>query len=836
MRYLSKPRPKVMAVLGPTNTGKTHFAIERMLSHPSGMIGLPLRLLAREVYDRIVKLRTPSSVALITGEEKLIPENPKFFVCTVEAMPLDHKVDCLVVDEIQLSADRDRGHIFTDRILYARGISETIFLGSDSIKPILKKLVPQAIFKKRERLSKLEGVGYQKLGKLTPRSAIITFSAQQVYQQAEALRSLRGGCVVVLGALSPRTRNAQIALYQSGEVDYMVATDAIGMGLNMELNHVAFASNTKFDGYSTRRLIPSEIAQIAGRAGRYLTNGTFGTTNHLPAFDDKINSAVEGHLFPAIRQIFWRNNQLDFSSINSLIQSLELRPSSSILRRKGDADDQTTLITLNTDLGIQKRINNPQKLKLLWETCQIPDFTKTLAENHVSLISKIFRNLCDFGYLPNSWVAGLVSKLDRTDGDIDTLTARISHIRTWTYIAHRQDWLNNTKEWQERTRAIEDRLSDALHQRLTQRFVEKRISIIAKSAKRDNNLLSAVKNNGEVILEGHKVGKLSGLLFRPEDEIRDNKAVITAVRRILPAEIGRLAGRIASSSDNVFTLQLKQNKDFFGKILWNGDPIAKLIKGQRILQPNMSLLPCEDISGEDRQRILNRLDQWVKQEIIYSLPSIFLLKNAKLSGPSAGIVYQLTENLCVVPQKNISQTLKYLTKHDRKILHEYGVIIGRLGVYLPANLKPLARNLSGYLWWVFNEKKGPSIQPHPTSTSIVRSTDISDNFFRAIGYEPLGPRLIRIDIAERIHQMLHKRAKMGPIILDRKLLGTLGCPRRDCAGILRAFGYQADGAEAPGPLKFTAIKSFKKHNKLKIKNNPNSPFSILSGLKPNKAS
>tara|TARA_B100000686_G_C16794738_1_gene981461 strand:- start:505 stop:3003 length:2499 start_codon:yes stop_codon:yes gene_type:complete len=832
MRHLPKSKTKISAILGPTNTGKTHFAIERMLCHQTGMIGLPLRLLAREVYERLLTKKLPYEVALITGEEKLIPENPKFYVCTVEAMPLDRKVDCIIIDEVQLAADRDRGHIFTERILNARGLSETIFLGADTIRPILKSLVPEITIKKRDRLSKLEGVGYHKLGRLLPRSAVITFSAQQVYEQAESLRAQKGGCVIVLGALSPQTRNAQIDLYQSGEVDYMVATDAIGMGLNMDLNHVAFASNKKFDGYSTRRLFNSEIAQIAGRAGRYLTNGTFGTTNKIPSFDEASVAAVEEHRFPSIRQVFWRNSKLDFHSIKALINSLEVPPPYPNLRRKGDADDQTILTTLSANQTIRDRLNSSQSLKLFWETCQIPDFTKTLTENHASLISKVFLNLCDYGNLPDHWVNGHLSKLDRTDGDIDSLTARISHIRTWTYIAHRNNWLANTKNWQEKTRSIEDRLSDSLHKKLTQRFVDKRISILARDIRRNKKLISAVKNNGEVIVEGHKVGKLSGLLFTPDEDIRTDKAINSAIRRVLPLEIKRNANKILHSPDQFFTLQLEINNKFFGKILWNDTPIAKLKKSQTILHPTVAILNSENLDNGDRQKISSRIDQWLKQEIRKKLFHLFSLQDSFLSGPTAGVAYQLRENLSVIPKDNINKTLKHLTKSERKILKKHDICVGKLAVYLPSSLKPLARNLNGLLWWIYNDKKGSPIQPHSSCTSFIKTPGIPDEFYRSIGFEPLGPRVIRIDIAERISQILHHRAKNGPITLDRKLMGILACPSKDYTGVIKAFGYENDVVKISKNPRYRKIKNIQKSMK-NTSSDRTSPFSILSNLELN---
>ena len=811
MSLSSKYSQNVIALLGPTNTGKTHFAIERMLSHKSGMIGLPLRLLAREVYDRITALKGLESVALITGEEKLVPDQPKYFVCTIEAMPLEKSIHCLVIDEIQLAADRDRGHTFTQRILNARGTAETIFLGAETMRPILKQLVPYARLVQRERLSKLTHSGYQKLSKLPPRSAVITFSAQQVYEQAEAMRAHRGGCVVVLGALSPRTRNAQIELYQSGEVDYMVATDAIGMGLNMELEHVAFASNTKFDGHKSRLLFPSEIGQIAGRAGRYKINGTFGTTGQVKPFNQGISEAVEKHLFPSIRQLYWRNDQLDKSSLEGLIHSLNKPPPYQLLKRKGDAYDHVTLASLASNIEIQKRANNSKNLDLLWKTCQIPDFTKTLPENHVSLVSKIYTHLCDGGTLPNSWVTGLVSRLDRIDGDIDTLTARISHIRTWTYIAHQKNWLDNTSGWQQRTRAIEDRLSDALHERLTQRFVDKRASIFSKGVGKGKELLTSVKNNGEVIVEGYRVGNFCGLQFKPDPEIATSPSIIKSVRRLLISEIIQRTSLIESSTDECFCLGLGHNNQPWSTIAWNGTPIARLKRGESIMKPDLIILPAEELGGENERRIRIRLNTWVQKEIRTSLSHLFKLKNDSFTGSTRGVVFQLIENLGFVPETKTDSAAHNLNKANRLKLKQYGVKFGLLGIYLPQIVKYETRLLTALLWWVFNHKEGIPPLISQAAYSIPYSSKMPHAFLNAIGFKLLGKRVIRIDIAERIAFTVHKRSLRGSVVIDKYILGMMACPVNECPSIMRALGYRKVSSTS-SVIHFKALRKNKKVN------------------------
>ncbi|HSV29311.1 MAG TPA: DEAD/DEAH box helicase, partial [Candidatus Omnitrophota bacterium] len=503
-------RGRVLAVLGPTNTGKTHFAIERMLGHASGMIGFPLRLLARENYDRIVRIKGAASVALITGEEKIIPKQPRYFVCTTESMPLDRRVAFLAVDEIQLCADPDRGHVFTDRLLHARGSEETVFLGAETIKPLLRRLVPGVEFATRPRLSQLTYAGARKLARLPPRTAVVAFSAAEVYAMAEFVRRQRGGAAVVLGALSPRTRNAQVELYQAGEVDYIVATDAIGMGLNMDVDHVSFAQLRKFDGRVPRELEPAEIAQIAGRAGRHMNDGTFGTTADVGGISDEVVEAVENHHFAPLKALSWRNSDLRFATVSALIGSLDRPPPGPGLIRAREADDQIALATLAHDPEILKLANHPERVRLLWDVCQIPDFRKVMAEAHTRLLSQVFRHLTGPGRrLPTDWLAGHVERLDRTDGDLDTIIGRIANIRTWTYVSHRADWVVDPAHWQGLTRAIEDKLSDALHERLTQRFIDRRTAVLVRRMRDDGELLSAVARSGDVLVEGHYVGRLA---------------------------------------------------------------------------------------------------------------------------------------------------------------------------------------------------------------------------------------------------------------------------------------------------------------------------------------
>ncbi len=525
--------PRITALLGPTNTGKTHFAVERLLGHRGGVIGLPLRLLAREVYDRVVKAKGKGQVALVTGEEKIVPDRPSYFVCTVESMPLERRFAFVAVDEIQLAADPERGHVFTDRLLRARGSAETMLLGAETVRPLIRRLVPEAEFVGRPRFSTLAFAGHKKLSRLPRRSAIVAFSATDVYAIAELVRRQRGGAAVVLGALSPRSRNAQVAMFEAGEVDYLVATDAIGMGLNLDLDHVAFAKLRKFDGRRLRTLYAPEIAQIAGRAGRHMSDGSFGTTAEAGELEPGVVERVEGHRFRALRTLHWRNSALDFRSLGALRASLEAPPEEGlrkILQPARLAVDEVALETLAKDEEIAKRARGRAAVRLLWEVCQIPDFRKTLAEEHAALLGRIFGHLSGPGEsLPNDWVAAQVDRLDQSAGDIDTLSARIAHIRTWTYISHRQGWTRDAGHWQQRTRAIEDRLSDALHERLTQRFVDQRTAALVRRLKDREPLLGSVSAAGEVLVEGHQVGRLEGFRLALE-EAHGNSLEARAVR------------------------------------------------------------------------------------------------------------------------------------------------------------------------------------------------------------------------------------------------------------------------------------------------------------------
>ncbi len=644
------PAPRLVAVLGPTNTGKTHLAIERMLGHKSGMIGFPLRLLARENYDRIVKMRGARAVALITGEEKILPPNPSYFVCTVELMPLDRAVDFLAVDEIQLCADPERGHVFTARLLHARGLAETMFLGADTIKPLMRRLVPEFEHVSRPRFSTLAYTGHKKVTRLPRRSAVVAFAVADVFSLAELIRRQRGGTAVVLGALSPRARNAQVGMFQAGEVDYLVATDAIGMGLNMDLDHVAFARIAKFDGRGPRRLTAAEIAQIAGRAGRHMSDGTFGTTAEQGPLDGEIVEAVETHRFDPLTRLNWRNTRLHFQSIEALLHSLDERPSLPGLVQARQADDHRALQALARNREVAQLAGNRGAVRLLWEVCQIPDFRKVMTDSHTRLLAHIFTHLAGpEERLPTEWIAGQMNNLDRTDGDIDSLMARIAHIRTWTYITHRGDWVEGATSWQEQARGIEDRLSDALHERITQRFVDRRSAFLVRRLASDDELIASVSARGEVRVEGAYVGRLEGLRFVPDaiDGI-EMRMVNTAANRVLRGEIASRARLLAADADEAFAI------DAVGALRWRGGVVGRLVAGERMLAPRVEAVGGDFVEGDIREKIRQRLAAFVRAEIEPRLAPLFAISALPLGGGARGLAFQLADALGNLPAGEVT--------------------------------------------------------------------------------------------------------------------------------------------------------------------------------------
>ncbi|MEE8445836.1 MAG: helicase-related protein [Alphaproteobacteria bacterium] len=786
-----RDRNRIRAVLGPTNNGKNHLAVERMLGHASGMIGFPLRLLARENYDKIVKLRGARSVSLVTGEEKIIPPNPRWFVCTVESMPLERPVDFLAIDEVQLAADPERGHVFTDRLLHARGLSETMLLGSDTIGPLLRRLVPRAEIESRPRFSMLRFAGEAKLARLPRRSAVVAFSVDRVYAIAESMRRQHGGAAVVLGALSPRTRNAQVAMYQAGEVDFLVATDAIGMGLNMDIDHVAFAGLRKFDGQRPRMLGAAELAQIAGRAGRHMNDGTFGTTYNAGTLDEEVIEAIESHRFDPLRAIYWRSRSLDFSSPRGLLRSLETRPPEAVLMRPRDADDHQALAALEDDAEVAALATNPEAVRLLWEVCRIPDFRKVMADHHAGLLRQVYLHLmAGGGRLPEDWIAAQVDRLDNTAGDMDTLTTRLAHIRTWTYIGHRGDWLADPVHWRERGRDIEDRLSDALHQRLLQRFVDRRAAALGRRRDSGGPILAAVTATGDVIVEGHAIGRMDGFAFSAFGPARGegDRAMLAAARPALLREVSRRVGVLVGEPDEAFALDDK------GVILWRDTPVARLARGDDLLRPRVGVLRNDLLEGGQRERVRLRLAAWLERHVRQRLKPLFRLLEANLGSAARGLAYQLSEGLGAMARGETAGQVAALTRADRRALTRHGVRIGAETVYLKALLRPAVLRLRGLLWGARHGAPPPRM-PGREDYSCPAG-DAPASYWAVIGYRVLGQRAIRADRLEALSDALRKRARQGPFRATARLTGLAGCTGEAFESLVTALGYRARREEA----------------------------------------
>jgi len=804
----------VTAVLGPTNTGKTHLAIERMLAHSSGIIGLPLRLLAREVYNRAVERVGAEAVALITGEEKIKPSNPRFWVATVEAMPRDLDVAFLAIDEIQLAADFERGHVFTDRMLKRRGREETLVLGAATMKPIVERLLPGASIVSRPRLSQLTYAGDKKLTRLPRRSAIVAFSAEEVYAIAELIRRQRGGAAVVLGALSPRTRNAQVDLYQSGQVDYLVATDAIGMGLNLDVDHIAFASDRKFDGYQFRKLNPSELAQIAGRAGRATRDGTFGTSGRCPPFEPELVQALESHNFEPVKMVQWRNSDLDFSSVGALQATLAAAPTENALARAPVAEDILVLDHAARDDNVRALTRTAADVERLWDVCQLPDYRKIAPANHAELVVAVYGFLQRDGGIKDDWFAHQIGLADRTDGDIDTLSTRIAHIRTWTFAANRPDWLADPEHWQGVTRGIEDRLSDALHERLTERFVDRRTSVLMRRLRENAAFEPEFNKSGEVAVEGHVIGRLDGFVFLPDASSggSEAKALQNAAQKALAGEIAARAVRLAEAPDSQFVLAAD------GTLRWTGAAVGKLQAGEDVLRPRVRLIADEHLTGAPRDSVETRLNAWLKSHIEKLLGPLIQLGAAEdVGGIARGVAFQLIEALGVLDRQRVAEEVKGLDQPARATLRKYGVRFGAYHIYLPALLKPVPRALAAQLWALRqdgSQTKGvDDLAPLAGSgrTSFPINRDIDAALYRVAGYRVCGERAVRVDILERLADLIRPALAWregagskppgavagGGFTVVNGMTSLTGASGEDFASILRSLGYRMERRPKP---------------------------------------
>jgi len=786
------------AVLGSTNTGKTHYAIERMMSHRSGVIGFPLRLLARENYDKLVELKGKSQVALVTGEEKIVPQGARYFMCTTESMPLSKSFDFVGVDEIQLCADPERGHIFTDRLLRARGVKETLFMGAETMRSIIGHLLPEAEITTRERFSTLSYRGFKKLTRLPKRSAIVAFSMDDVYQIAELVKRQRGGTAVVLGALSPRTRNQQVEMYQSGEVDFLVATDAIGMGLNMDIGHVAFAGTRKYDGKHMRELTRAELGQVAGRAGRYKRDGSFGVTGRVRGIDSDDVEAIQQHQYKPVDHIFWRNSDLDFTSPHALMRSLDSPANSDVLSRGRIGDDVTALSGLMRSEDIMARASGGAATRMLWDVCQIPDFRKTLSDAHVALLGELYTELIDRGYLHEKKVEQRITRLDNMDGDIDTLMGRMAHVRTWTYVTHKSEWLSGASKMQELARAIEDKLSDALHKALMRRFVDRRSSVLIKAMEGGAEMLAGIKKDGQVIVEGEEIGVLSGFIFRPDETARgaDYRAVMKAARHALVPEIKRRVQRMIAAEDKQFTLTDK------GEILYQaqatnpvpGEIVARLKKGEGAYKPAIGIVSEDLLGGEDAAAVQKRLEDWFAVhmvEILGALPKMDNMEDTQ-SASARGIGFQLHESFGVLPRENVQDLINELDDESRNALRVRKIRMAPVLIYMPLHVKPAAVRLKAMLWSLWNDKELPaSVLPDGiTSKSTEGFDQIDRDYYRAIGYPVYGPRFIRVDILDRVVGAIYDAADKGKFEAKHEMAEWLGCTIPDLYQVIEALGHK----------------------------------------------
>ncbi len=790
----------ITAVLGPTNTGKTYLAVERMCGHSSGMIGFPLRLLAREVYDRVVALKGAAQVALITGEEKIVPPDARYFLCTIEAMPTDREVAFVAIDEAQLGADPERGHVFTSRLLQCRGWAETMILGAETLKPLIRKLLPDAEIVTRPRFSTLSYAGSRKLSRLPRRSAIVAFTASDVYALAEMLRRQKGGAAVVMGSLSPATRNAQVAMYQSGEVDYLVATDAIGMGLNMDIAHVAFASLSKFDGRRHRRLTLAEMAQIAGRAGRYQKDGSFGTvqlgTAEAAAFTPEEIEGLEEHRFEPLSQLVWRSTELDFGSTARLIASLDARPPRPELVRGDDAIDLSVLKQLAGEPWVMERAHGPRGVARLWAACGLPDYRKTGPEQHGRLVARVFRHLSEGdGRLPEAWIGSELAHLDRVTGDVETIADRIAAARTWTYIAHRSDWLAEPAHWAERSRLVEGRLSDALHQALTQRFVDRRTAVLLQGLKaRGADLQVELDPDGAVAVEGEIIGRLDGFHFTADPLARagEQRLLLAAAERHLGKLFASRAGELASAGDEDFALEFAGEMP--PRLLWKGARVAALGRGRDALSPKVRLdRALGSLAAADRTRVQARLEGWLEGAMARALGPLVRLRAAAdgLSPAARGLVVRLVETLGVLPRAQAEDQLAALARSDRQRLAGAGARLGVTHVFLPPLLRPEPTRWRLALWAIWADVSALPPLPAPGRVSLAVEEGWPQGFVETAGFWRIGAEAVRIDIVDRLARSIHgQREGRAPFIPDPHWAASAGLSHDGLARLLRALGYR----------------------------------------------
>jgi len=812
---------KIIALLGPTNTGKTHDAIERMLEFDSGIFGLPLRLLAREVYEKCVKKIGANKVALITGEEKIVPNSAIFFICTVESMPKDKSVDFVAIDEVQMCADKGRGHIFTDRLLYSRGEKLTMFLGSQVMKHIISDLVEGVEFEKKERFSKLTYGGYKKISRLDGKAAIIAFSIEEVYAIAELVRRQKGGAAVIMGSLSPKTRNSQVELYQSGDVDYLVATDAIGMGLNMDIEQIYFSNLKKFDGKKTRRLNLVELSQIAGRAGRYKNNGVFGTTGDCESLNSDEIEKIEKHSLPDTKILYWRNANLDFSSVKALITSLEVRPINKNLIRTSESIDEIVLRFL-----LKKNIENniySNNLKLLWECCQIPDFERKAYGQHIGVVDAVFKFLSiKKKRIPNEYMKTHLNGLEKNHGNIDVLANRISNVRTWSYVANKKDWVENADYWIQLTKSIEDNLSDRLHEELTKSFIDKKISILARGLKQDMLLETAVGEDDRVLIDKQYVGELKGLKFVIDFNSNnldvDLKSIKKAARKGVEKELIKRAERIMKGEN----LSINQEN----RIIWLNNPIAIIKKGENYLNPEIEIITDEALPLDIQKELERFTKNWLSSHINEVLKDLINLINTKVENQYLrALSFQLYENNGALKRKNIDEIIKLISKEERKKLWNMGIKIGRYHVFLPKMLKPKAVMLRTMLWKIYNDVS-TTINIPKFGLNFIVNENFNEKFLLLCGFEKFKDYFIRIDILEKLFINIIEKSTDRKFKISSEMMNLLGCSKENFYKLIDLMNYKKSND--------TDTYYFAGENRINkdkiIKKTKNTPFSKLLEL------
>ena len=832
---MSLAEKKIIAVLGPTNTGKTHFAIERMLQFGSGIIGFPLRLLAREVYEKCIQKVGIEKVALITGEEKIIPPYADYFLCTVESMPLDINAEFIAIDEIQMCADPERGHIFTDRLLNMRGDKLTMFLGSNIMQNIIQKFVPEVEFIFKDRFSKLSYSGHKKISRLPGRTAIIAFSVDEVYALAEFVRRQRGGAAIVMGSLSPKTRNAQVELYQSGDVDFLVATDAIGMGINMDIDHISFNNLNKFDGRRNRHLRLTEIGQIAGRAGRYMNDGTFGITGKCDELSPEQIDKLENHKFDSVINIYWRNSNLDFTNIENLLNSLDQKPyDHSLLRNKDLLDENVlkTLIVKNNQITTDYKNNN---LSTLWECCQIPDFTKSSYNEHIDIVKKVFEFLVsDRGKIPNEWMRAQLSGLDNESGNIDTLANRISHVRTWAYVSYKKNWVENSDYWISKTKDIEDKLSAKLHEELSKSFIDRRISILSKHLKQDAKLETKISEKDEVIIDKQFIGTIKGLKlnldFSSTALQTDIKSIKKAARQGVVEELKKRINNIIQEDIENAALELKE--DF--KIFWKDNPIATIIPGKDYLNPKIKLLIDDSLDVDEQSELKNYLEKWIDKEKNLHLNDLIKTSKVNLENSYArALCFRLFENHGVLKRLDAEDLLKNLDKDQRANIKKIGIKIGRYHVYQPLMIKPKAVNLKIIFWNCFNNK----IQREKCPTfglNFLKNFETKNKEFLLIcGFETFENYIVRVDILEKLFIKILNSTNNNQFSISSEMLNLLGCGKEDFEKLLKLMNYKKIDKNKDIFSYDFKNKDKKKIKKDNIKKNINNPFASLKNLSLN---